>query len=1110
MNGCTDGRTATISQPTLITISNIAATNVLCNGTSTGSITVTASGGTGALSYSINGINFQPSNSFTGLAAGSYTITIKDANNCSTTGSATITQPTTAVSITNVSKTNVACNGGTTGSINISAVGGTGVLSYSVDGNTFQASNNVTGLVAGSYTVVVKDANGCTVNYASNPVVITQPTLLAIRIDSVVGVSCNSGSTGKIFASASGGTTAYQFSLNGGPLQSGSNFTNLGAGTYTVLVKDANACALSTTATISQPSQIAVTDTVNNVTCFGSANGSITVNAVGGTGPYNFHWSNNQTNNSVLTSTISGLVGGSYSVTISDTAGCSINSTYNVTTPAQLVLSKTVTDVTCYGGNNGAVDLTVTGGTGTLGYSWTGGTTATTQDISGLSAGTYTVVVTDQNNCTATTSATLNQSDSLHVVGQVVNATCRGLSTGNIFLTVTGGTPSYTYLWGGGQQTSSLINQAAGAYNVTVTDRNGCTSAKQFAISDPPSLVVTFNSTDNTCYGGNIGTITSTVSGGTQPYSYTWSNGLTTPSISNLTAGAYSLVVRDGNGCSVSTGDSVRQPTQITLTANLTQPTCGTSNGAITVTATGGTGPYHFVWSNAHTDNGTTSTVGTIAAGSYTVTVNDATSGTCSVTGTYSLQQSSTLAATSTVTNTTCHGDSAGTMTALPTGGLSPYTYAWSYGTSTTATNTQLPAGSYTATVTDGAGCTVTTRNNITEPSAVTIQATVTNVNCQGTPGSILLFVSGGTPSYTYHWNTGVNAGAITNITPGSYQVTVTDNNRCTATDTFTITGTSGPTLALHPTNTSCSGGDNGTITSTVTGGQSPYTYNWSNGNTTDSVGGLAPGSYGLTVNDANHCTASQSVNIVAGNSLSFTIRHSDIGCTAGSNTGSAVVLISGGPYQFSWSNQTHDSTATNLAAGNYGVTVRDGNGCSSSQTFDITQSAPLGVNINKHNVYLNIGDNVALTPTVDRSGTFTYQWTPIKGLNEPTLLNVTATPSSPTVYTLVVTETATGCTGSDSIEIVVANDWFVPNVFTPNGDGLNDVFAVQPRGDNKLIELRIYNRYGQKVFDRTDIPWDGKVNGAEQPTTTFVYEGVIQKADGTQVAIKGDITLIR
>ena len=638
-NACSITRTFNITQPPALVANPVSQTNIACNGGATGSATVAATGGTPGYTYS-----WSPSGgtaaTATGLVAGTYTVTVTDANACTKTQTFTITQPPTLV-VNPVAQTNIACNGGATGSATVAATGGTPGYTYSwaPSGGT---GATATGLIAGTYTVTVTDANACT---KTQTFTITQPALL-VATQSQTNVLCNGSATGSASVIVSGGTGAYTYlwSPSGGTT---ANATGLAVGNYSVLITDANGCSITKTFTITQPPVLATAaGTVNNVSCNGGANGTAQVIASGGTGPYTYSWAPSGGTGA----TASGLASGTYTVTVTDANLCSTTRSFTITQPSALVANAGgQTNVSCNGGANGTATVSVTGGTGAYTYSWapSGGTAAT---ASGLFAGTYTVTVTDANNCQTTQSFTITQPTTITAIQSQTNVLCNGSATGSATVTVSGGTGTYTYLWspsGGTAATASGLT--VGNYSVLITDANGCTITKNFTITQPPLLAAATVQTNVICNGSATGSLAVLPSGGTSPYTYSWSTGATASSINGLTVGAYSVTITDANACTITKSFTLTQPTAITATQSQTNATAfGAANGSASVVAAGGTPGYTYSWAPS---GGTAATATGLVAGNYTVTITDANG--CSITKNFTITQP---AGVSGVTASTANG----------------------------------------------------------------------------------------------------------------------------------------------------------------------------------------------------------------------------------------------------------------------------------------------------------------------------------------------------------------------------------------------------------------------------------------------------------------------
>ncbi|MDR6514402.1 aminopeptidase-like protein [Chryseobacterium camelliae] len=626
-NGCTATVNATVTQPASAVSGTTVVTNVACNGASNGSINLTPAGGTAP--YTFNWGGGITTEDRTGLAAGTYTVTITDANGCTATVNATVTQPASAVSGTTV-VTNVACNGASNGSINLTPAGGTAPYTFNWGGGI--TTEDRTGLAAGTYTVIITDANGCT---ATVNATVTQPASAVSGTTVVTNVACNGASNGAINLTPAGGTAPYTFNWGGGITTE--DRTGLAAGTYTVTITDANGCTATVNATVTQPTALSGTVTQTNVLCNGGSTGTATVTVTGGTAPYTYSWSPS----GGTAATATGLSAGTYTVTVTDANGCTLTRTVTITQSSAVSGTTVVTNVACNGASNGSINLTPAGGTAPYTFNWGGG--VTTEDRTGLAAGTYTVIITDANGCTATVNATVTQpASAVSGTTVVTNVACNGASNGSINLTPAGGTAPYTFNWGGGITTEDRTGLAAGTYTVTITDANGCTATVNATVTQPASAVSgTTVVTNVACNGASNGSINLTPAGGTAPYTFNWGGGVTTEDRIGLAAGTYTVVITDANGCTATVNATVTQPTALSGTVTQTNIACnGGSTGSATITVTGGTAPYTYSWSPS---GGTTATASGLAAGIYTVVVTDSKG--CTLTRTVTITQSGPVAA---------------------------------------------------------------------------------------------------------------------------------------------------------------------------------------------------------------------------------------------------------------------------------------------------------------------------------------------------------------------------------------------------------------------------------------------------------------------------------
>ena len=1009
-NGCTQSGPATIENiggPEL----SASVTNINCSGGDNGTATVTPTGGTAPYSYSWNTSPVQTTQTAIGLTAGTYTATVTDAEGCFETIDVTIIEVNSMIVTT--TQINISCNGGASGSATATGAGGTAPYYYLWNTVPSQNGPTASGLTIGSYTVTAVDANSCS---ATATVTITQADVFVTTTDQN-NLSCNGENDGTATVNVFGGNPPYQFSWNSNPVQTTQTAVNLGAGNYTVTVTDVSGCVTTAGVTITQPAAITLSASATTTSC-GQTAGTATATASGGTGLLSYSW---DTNPVQTTATATGLSAGTYTVTVTDEGNCTASASATVTSPGGPSSTTTHTNVSCNGGNNGTATVTATGGSQPYTYSWSGG--QTTQTAFGLIAGTYTVTVTDQSNCTTLSTVTITEPLPLSISIESENVPCNGLSSGSATATVTGGVSDYSYSWDTQPEetTVAISGLDAGTYTVTVTDNNGCEATASASITEPAELTAATIQTHVSCFGETNGAATVNPVGGTQPYSYSWNTNpvQTTQTAIALTAGGYSVVVTDANGCTVTKQVTITQPSALTTNYTSTPEDCGQSNGSIAATVSGGTGAYSYSWNTNPVQ--TTATATGLSSATYTLTVTDENG--CVATLNVNLPNAGGLNAEATSTNVSCNGGANGTVTANASGGAQPYSYAWNTNpVETTQSVTGLSAGTYTGTVTDDNGCVFTVTATVTEPEALTVSAEFENILCNGqATGSATANVVGGTTPYAYAWDTepSQTTSAISTLTAGIYTVAVTDDNGCVASATVNITQpATALTASVIKTNVSCNGGNNGAATANPTGGTGPYTYSWNTvpAQSAQTAFGLPAGSYTVVITDANGCTISKNTTITQPAAVETSL--SVVPAACGQSTGSATVTASGGVgnFTYSWNTTPEQTTATAsaLEAGIYTVTVTDGNGCVSTETATVNnENAPL-LDATATNASCFGADNgIATVAASGGSSPYTYSWN-----TNPAQTTSTVTGLAPGSYVVSVTDDG-GCTSFATLAII-------------------------------------------------------------------------------------------
>ena len=960
--GCTSTQNIALTQPVPSGVT-FTKTNVLCFGNFTGAINATVFGGSSPFSYSWS--NGASTEDLSAIPAGTYTLVVTDALNCPISGDVTVTQPNAPLLITE-NHNDALCLGGLQGSINITVSGGTSGYSYLWNNNSI--TEDLTQLASGTYTVSVTDANNCS---TSKSISILDPSNTMVLNENHLNVSCYGFSNASIDLSVSGGNPGYTYLWNNNATTQ--DLSNLQFGNYFVTVTDENQCQSFKSVLLTQPAAtLVVLGAKTDVKCFGETNGSISITTSGGTVPYIFSWSSGAT-----TEDLSNLATGSYNLTVTDLNNCI--ATYNTTIfePLDLVIGQSISDVSCFGGNNGSLDMTPAGGITPYLYSWNNG--AITQDISNLIAGNYTLTLTDANQCVDSLTVNVGQPSAPITISQIVkNVSCRGGSDGEIRIIASGGNSFYSFLWNTGATTDEINNLVAGTYTVTVKDIKNCSATFTIVVTQPTAVLsLTKTFTPVICHGDSTGTATVNAFGGTSPYSYLWDNGATSSTATQLSSGTYSVLVTDANLCTANISVTVTEPTALIANADSIDVLCyAASTGSISVIAQGGVGNFTYLWSSGQT----TTLVNNLPAGNYSVTVKDGNQ--CTITAiTIVNQPDSALNVALTHLDNLCLGYSLGSIDATTTGGTSPYTYLWSH-SETTEDIDSLGNGNYILTVTDAHQCVALNNSTITSPTQINATSQTVNVSCfGGNNGSLNISVSGGILPYNYLWNNSETAQDIDTLQAGTYNVQITDSNNCQVAFNFVVSQPLQPlTLTSTQTNVDCYGNASGIINLTVVGGTTPYFYNWSNTSTTQDVSNLITGNYEVIVTDNNGCLDSLATSISQPTTpLTLSESHVDILCN-GASTGSIDLTVTGGTtnYSYNWNtNFAITEDLTNIPSGTYKAIVNDANNCIDSIIVQLLQPASaIDIQFIVQDVAC-YGDSTATVNSNITGGTspYTYVW---------------------------------------------------------------------------------------------------------------------------------------
>ncbi len=1108
---------------------------------SNGEVDITGvTGGTTPYEYDFDGSGYSNTTTYTGLSAGTYTVTVRDSNGCTYSENVTLDNfpPPTDLSF---DVTNATC-GNANGEVVISGVtGGTSAYQYDFDGSGYSNATTYTGLSAGTYSVTVKDSTGCT--YSENVTVNNEPGPDGLSVN-ITHETCTDSNGVVDITSVSGGTTPYQYDFDGSGFSSTTTYNGLTSGTYLVTVKDSNGCTYDTNVTVNNnPGPTGMSFSTIPDTC-NAGLGEVDITGVtGGTTPYEYDFDGSGFSS---TTTYTGLTAGKYVVTVRDSNGCTYTDTANVgNAGGPNDISFSLTDDTC-ASNVGEVEITgVSGGTTPYEYDFDGSGYSNATTYSGLAAGTYSVTVRDANGCTYSENVTLNNVPGPSDMSfDTTDETCTAANGEVVITGVTNGTSPYEYDFDGSgySGTTTYSGLSAGTYTVTVRDDHGCTYSENVTLTNSPGPTdLSFDLTDETCGDGNGEVMITGVTGGTTPYEYDFdgSGYSNSTNYTGLSAGSYTVTVRDSNGCTYSETvaiDNLAGPTDLSF--NVSSASCGASDGNVDITGvTGGNGTYEYDFDGSGFST-TTSYTG-LTQGTYTVTVRDTNNCTYQENVTVPQSGSPTIDSVS-LANNSCNGACDGSLQIHASGGTTPYQYSIDGGSSfqNNATFSGLCADTYNLVVQDDNGCADSSQVKISEPSPMQISTLPDTTICIGGTATLTANASGGTPGYTYHWDQGLGTGQTKTVSPSNttvYSVYAEDKNGCTS-------SSKSIRVELHPelsvtalSDDSICPGTSKSLSAVANGGSGKgYSFSWSNGSSGKSIS-VTPGGtkdYIVTLEDGCETPAVKDTVTLALHDLpNVQIGGQNLsGCkpvdaTLFNATDPSMV---GNNCTWTLGNGTNAvgcDTITNLyeEPGCYDVSlsVTSPAGCVDSARIDNMvcvhpyPNADFRAKPSQTDV-METGVSFVNTST----GASSYKWD-FAGLDtshkeHPSYRFPTEEGGD---YEVCLTATSNkGCQDSTCQRVTVQGRFtlYVPNAFTPNGDGVNDKFAPVIRGaDREDYNFYIYDRWGEQVFEshHPEKKWNGSIKGdkSEAKTDVYVWKLVTKnKYTGKEVIERGHVTLIR
>ncbi len=760
-----------------------------------------------------------------------------------------------------------------------------------------------------------------------------------------------------------------------------------------------------------------LTDTVIQLTfptCIGDSDATARIEIMGSAGPFSFVWDNDSRG-----ATGTGLNAGKHFVTVTDLDGCMLIDSIIIEEKPPFSYDIQTVDAQCFGVSNGSISIT---DNSSYAYNWNTGDTINA--LSNLAGGIYSVTITDTLGCTAIETLTINNTSlaSLEIAG--TNATCLGMNNGSVSVNDTLNLTGYSYLWNTGDSINTLSGIAPGTYFVLVTSPEGCLNADSIDIGVDREVPLIANITNSTCDGLNNGAISINDSLDITGYQFGWSNGATTQSIDNLTAGVYSVAVSDSIGCIAAATLEVPNTTQLTFTSKVTNGTCDIAkNGSILINDSTDVTGYTFQWSTGDT----TQMLSNIVPEKYAVTVTD--NNGCSATDSITVEITRDLIIGFLEKNTTCDGLTDGSSTIVISQGqaLPLLTIEWSTGDSTQSIFGLAP-GDYSFLVTDTFGCTVFGEPTIEVGATFPIVETVTDATCIGvSDGSIILNDSAGVDGISIVWSTGDSTQSIAGLLAGEYSYVATDTAGCSREGTVVI-GNQREFVGvnLSKTDVSCEGFSDGTISvsnaAEIPGGN----YVWSTNDSTQNLTNIGTGTYTVTATDSDGCSGAQSISIISLNSIDVSISQTEVSCT-GVMDGSASINLGAftDSLTISWNTGDTTQTITGIAVGTYSATVTTNTGCMATTSIEVTADSSLQIGLTGNNINCPDVDDGRINASVIGRGSndgLTFLW----NTNE-TSANISNL--APGDYAVTVTDT-TGCIGiggvrlnpADTIQIILTS----------------------------------------------------------------------------------------
>lgn len=1103
--------------PVLITPPQLLATyktdSIRCFGASTGKITVAYFGGTGSKTIRNNTV-VNTGDTVKNLSVGNYLIEVSDANNCKVDSLVNVSQYSDIV--LTVQKDTVLCYGSATATMTLSASGGAGGFTFGINASSFGTSNIFTGLPAGSHTAKVRDQYLCT---KSQSVMITQLDSMTITTQ-LTHNPCFKDSLGKVKLSIIGGTAPYQFSFNSAAFSALDSFIKLPAGTYPYSVRDKNNCVKTNSVTITQPNPLFSSMVIDSVKCFKQNTGSIQVNPSGGSPGYLISF-NGQAY--AATSFFTALAAGNYNVKVRDANLCINDTNVEVKSSDTFYYAFTLDSIDCNNANNGRATITPSGGKPPYQYKLNAGLFNSNNVISNLTPTSHLIQIRDHYNCLLNLNVSLiNPSPIVIQVDTNIANRCFNESKGRLQVSSSGGKLPHSYLWSNGGNTNRIIGLSAASYTVTVTDAKNCQKAQIAIIGQPSDFSITPTQQNLKCFGDTDGSISIAVTGASPAYSYLWSNGNTTNTISNLNKGIYSVTVTDTNACDTTRSYSLTQPDSISFNLSKTNSHCASSNDGMIAVASysGGTGNPSYAWSHGPSSNSVSALE---PFKTYTITITDANN--CQ-------KQKSVYIDTMYVLRIKL--DTLGiprcpysllNLKITPLSGSSPFEFSLGNVKNNSGDFLDQKNRKYTINVKDQYNCSYLDSVDLVPTDTMKLNLILYPPPCESANiFPVKANVTGSKQPYTFDWPRAFKSiyDSARYDLSGYYEVEVSDIYNCLIKDNFNLTLPDG---ALHGVisekkNLRCFNLNDGMMKIEGKGGIPPYKFLWSTGETTEKILNLqAKKLYQVTVFDADTCQYVLGDSLGQPDSLEISVNTADKTCIESSN-GAITIQAKGGSGNYLYSIDTNngyqkDNRFNSVNEGTYIARVRDDSACISE--LPVILDIKYKLNITLDSIFkIKSGESVFINPTINltpSSAFYIAAWTPSQGLNCSDCLNPEFSGYHTTRLNLNL-KYGQGCIADYTTIVQVENtekdELFIPTAFSPNAENVeNQTFKAY---SNRVLrfEMSVYNRWGEKVFETDDIRrgWDGNYKGEPAAKGVYTYTLRLTKLDGIRIVKSGEVML--